>query len=178
MKIIEKAYKVYSFDELNDTSKEIVLDDFRTKDLFFWDDEYKNTLDKFCYEFNVDWKEYDYTYGHHISYDLKVDKDIKNLQGIRLYKWLINNKEQEINKFKECNMTGFCADYDIIKPILEFLEKPSKYITLEDLIKDCLYSWLKAIQADYEFQYSKQGIKELIECNEYQFLEDGTFFEG
>jgi hypothetical protein len=75
-----------------------------------------------------------------------------------------------------CILTGYGMDYDILKPIYNFLKKPCKHTTFEDLIKECGESWLNAVNADYEYQQSFEYISETLSANEYDFLEYGEMY--
>lgn len=75
-----------------------------------------------------------------------------------------------------CVLTGCCYDEDILEPIYNFLKKPDANTDLEDLIKSCLYSWIKAMADEYEYQCSDKGIAEDCEANDYKFLENGKMF--
>jgi len=75
-----------------------------------------------------------------------------------------------------CVLTGYCIDDDILKPIYDFLKKPDKTSTLEDILKDCLEEWLSACNRDYEYQFSEEAIIETIDANDYEFTEDGKIY--
>ena len=57
--------------------------------------------------------------------------------------------------------------------IYNFLNKPSENIDMNDLMNDCLNSWIESCKKDYEYQYSDEAIKEHLEINEYEFDKDG-----
>lgn len=73
-----------------------------------------------------------------------------------------------------CVLTGYCLDDDILKPIYDFLNKPTKGITFSDLMEDCFDAWIKACNNDIEYQNSDEYITEHFHANEYEFEEDGT----
>lgn len=76
-----------------------------------------------------------------------------------------------------CPLTGMCYDYDMLKPIYEFLEfkdiEKCKNTTFADLIEDCFYTIKKTIENEIEYRESDEGIIEEIESQNLEFTEDG-----
>lgn len=79
-----------------------------------------------------------------------------------------------------CVLTGVCYDYDILKPIADYLSKPySKSYNLDDLVHDCLDNFFSAWQHDIEYCNSYEGVKEwLTECDGHEYFENGKMFNG
>jgi hypothetical protein len=75
--------------------------------------------------------------------------------------------------FEESAPTGFCVDYDLRKPIYEFLKSKNNDTTFEELIKDCLETFIDTWRADIEYQASDEVIIETIHANDYEFTSDG-----
>lgn len=84
-----------------------------------------------------------------------------------------------------CSLTGVCFDNDILYPIWQFIHgKDSEgnkltlsqlnNITFEDLLKDCVAMWEKAVREDCEYQESDEYILEQLEANNCEFTEDGN----
>ena len=71
-----------------------------------------------------------------------------------------------------CVLTGVCYDDDILQPIYEFLDNP-KNIEFETLLNDCIYSLCHSVSSEIENQNTDEYITEQIECNGYEFDEDG-----
>lgn len=178
MQILTKKIEAYNFNELSDQAK----DEFRFLENTNWwtnpiSEEFKNTLNIFCNEFDIKWHEYDVSppqidYSMGITnrdlrnYDPKYDEDI-------LYK-LTSKKVSE-----DCPLTGVYCDELILKPIrkLEFTKKfcDSFYqnFDIEQLWDDCINNWLKGLQAEYDYHLSDDGLNELCKANEYLFTKDG-----
>lgn len=75
-----------------------------------------------------------------------------------------------------CVLTGYCMDDNILGPIYDFLDKPTNQ-TFRDLLEDCFHEWIKACNADIEWQNSDEYISgNLVLANEYEFTEDGETF--
>lgn len=191
------SVNIYSFDELSKKAKEKALEHFRNSDIYFWSIENEKTLEEFAKVFPVNIKEWEYGYRNYINFNLTCDDKIAELKGIRLMKYLYKNYEHILFKPKFlhtkiigsennitghakllkdncCVLTGYCIDDDILKPIYDFLKNPKDSITFQDLMGDCLQSWVYACNKEYEYAYSDEGIRGHIEANEYEFLEDGT----
>jgi hypothetical protein len=88
-------------------------------------------------------------------------------------KWF-NSYHSAIFKSNCCVLTGYCLDDNILEPIYQFLKNPKDNINFEDLMKDCLESWIQACRNDYEYQQSNEYISEHLEANEYEFDEEGN----
>lgn len=193
--------KLYKFDELSEESQQVAIDNWRNSNYeVAWQSEWEDSLNKFCDIFPIKWDSWDIY--QRINYRIQCDDEIRELSGIRLLKYIINNYWDDIFKGKyystdgqwingkyhykkryskcqfefDCPLTGFCGDYDILQPILDFLKNPQDNITFEDLLSDCLASWRIAVKNDYESQQSDEYIKECLEINEYEFTEDGEIF--
>ena len=72
-----------------------------------------------------------------------------------------------------CPLTGYCMDDDILEDIYKYINKPDGR-TFKELLNDCLYNWIKACNADVEYQNSDEFITEEIKNREYEFDECGN----
>ena len=68
-------------------------------------------------------------------------------------------------------------DDSLLKPIYDFIAKPCKHTTFNDLINDCLNRWIHDCNNDYEYAHSFDAFKESCECNDYDFLINGEFYD-
>lgn len=186
-----RTYKVYKFNELSDEAKEKAIEKIRKREYnagFPWSEEYRQSLEGFAKFFDITLKDWSVGgRGEGVSFDLSENMD--GLKGVRLYKYLVNNylnrtKEYKYSKEKkgqkynvlagECFFTGFCADENLLDAIREFCKKPKKDLEARELFEACFWDWIKAYNADSDYQTSDEGIKETIEANDYDFLENGT----
>lgn len=115
------------------------------------------------------------------SFCCEKEKDIKHHPRLK-NEQLSNGKYfqsyySKLQKDTCCVLTGYCIDDDILNPIYEFLKKPTDNINFEDLMQDCLDSWIKACSDDYEYQQSDEAISEHLEANEYEYDETGIEFK-
>jgi hypothetical protein len=170
---------------------------------YFWHRENLESLKEFERLFPVKITSWAYggswDRNNHINFVVCLDNEILEMDGLRLHRWFINNYWSYVFEPKQywiCNghhncaglnaksrksrisyelasLTGYCLDYDLLKPLADFMEKPDKYSTLEDIFRDCLDSWLKACVADVDYQNSDEYVAEYLVANEYDFDVNG-----
>ena len=85
-------------------------------------------------------------------------------------------------KESSCPFTGYCGDEDLLDPLRKFLAEGFKAdearpvtqrSTLTDLLDDCVRSWLKSFEEDYEYQHTLECFKEMAETDGWEFTENG-----
>lgn len=194
---------VYTFDELSEKAQDKAIEDFRTDVDYPWGGEDRDTLNAFEKVFPVKIKDWSYGgQGSYISFDFNQpwedgfyhdgEYEEVELYRIRLRTYILNNYYEtlfppkylgyvkgksiysKINREFTCSFTGFCRDMNILDPLINFIKKPVPGKTLEDLMRDCLDSWLDACDKDYEWQSSDECIRETIKANNYEFDEYGN----
>lgn len=74
-----------------------------------------------------------------------------------------------------CQLTGYYMDNEILDEIYKYIDKPDSR-TFRDLLEDCFDNWVKACNADIEYQNSDEYISEHLEVNEYEFTENGEIY--
>ena len=79
-------------------------------------------------------------------------------------------------EYNDCPLTGVCSDMDLIQSILDFIKTPKDNISLDDIIEDCMNSFITGFNSDMEYQDSDEYIIETIEANEYDFTIDGKIY--
>jgi hypothetical protein len=81
-----------------------------------------------------------------------------------------------------CPFTGYCGDEDLLDPLRKFLAEGVKAdearpatqrSTLADLLDDCVSSWLRAYEADYEAEQTLEHFKDMATANGWEFDESG-----
>ncbi len=76
--------------------------------------------------------------------------------------------------FDKANPTGFCADYDVRKPIYEFLANGNDTTTtFGELMYSCASALKMAWCADMAYQDSAEYLAEELIANDYEFTSDG-----
>lgn len=75
-----------------------------------------------------------------------------------------------------CVLTGICYDNDILQPVYDFLARPDKSTTFEDLINAIEGAISQTFDNTEEWLNSDGFIKDEIEANDYEFTQDGRQF--
>jgi hypothetical protein len=123
---------------------------------------------------NIDAANYDHRIVD-VSWD--GDEDVRDLTGLRAWKWLQNNGWFEWARREAlgaCTRTGFCGDAPFADPLVEYEKRPLLVPDLKQVFYECAQAWLKEASNDADYAYSTEGIEETFEANGYEFLEDGT----
>lgn len=186
----------YTFDELSEDAKEIAIQDRRERMYkhyeFIWHHEYLDSLRAFDKVFKVK-----YGFDTYDDFD-SVPDAVRNMFGIRLYKYLVNHydhilwepkvyhnkttKKTRISRIfsveTSYDLTGMCYDEILLDPIRNYVKNPSKYkhYSFEDLIIECWYTWKKHYEMDEDYQFSNDAIAEDLIANQDQFTADGKIF--
>lgn len=170
----KKTITVYKLNELPKDIQDKIISEWRNNDEFFWGSEIVDCLKYFCDEFDIKLKDYRLG-GQGENIFIEIDNDIKNLSYIRAYKYLNNNYINSIKKIENNEITGICYDYDIGKPILDFIKKPYD-TTIKRLFQDCMHATITCYNNELNNWYSDDQIIEEIEMNDYDFTIFGQIF--
>mgnify|MGYP006318484437 CR=1 FL=1 len=212
-----KTIKLYTLDQLSDGAKKKAIRQFLdTRDEYFWQDENRNSLEKFAELFDIKLTSYFYgDRGEGVNYTSSYRSEVEELTGVRLATWIYNNIGKEIftpkyysvdlnkevkhkrikcefykrtgnyfvgyysaiTKENSCPLTGYCMDDKLLKPIYEFLKKPDNKVSLLDLLDDCFNEWVKAGNAEIDYQNSDEFAIQELEERGWLFTIDGTMTE-
>jgi hypothetical protein len=88
---------------------------------------------------------------------------------------VLKSRYSKVILTNDCVLTGVCYDEDILKPIYDFLNNPTKN-DFEDLLNDCISAICKSVHSGIKYQNSTEAIIETIEANDYDFLESGKMY--
>lgn len=194
---------LYRFDELTSEAQQNALENYRSKYFEFgWQDEIINTIRKIARAMNCDYNYYSYD---GITYDVSftpVDFD-DELQGKRAWAFIENNfitpneqpktyylnhvlycdgRKNWIRKSKiwfnisDCPFTGYIADCCFFEAWHDWKNNFSSKSTVADFVDAVAEKLSKEWTNDNEYQYSDEGIIELIEANDFEFYEDGEIY--
>ncbi|SNX54215.1 hypothetical protein [Thermoanaerobacterium sp. RBIITD] len=184
---------IYKIDELSRKAQRRAYEHWLEKAEYPWHDDNVKTLRKFEEIFPVKIHEFEYGGSYnYIRFLFTERRDIKNLSGIRLLKYLYNNYFDYISSKKifygkskkrkskiiysfDYALTGYYTDEAILGPIYKFLIKPEN-ITFYALLKRCLDAWLDACEKDYESYFSFESFLDDATLNRYEYLENGDEF--
>ena len=192
---------VFKFSELSEKAKQNALAEYQNDGEYFWADENRQTLESFADRFPITINKWSYGgRGEGVFFTFNESDEIEELNGVRLRTYLINNyydilferkpqgaytKNEKTGKWSykrlsritfvetSCPFTGYCVDEDILDPIRTFVNKPNS-TNFKELIDECFDSWVRACNADYEYQFSEEAYSEHCEANEYEFDESGN----
>jgi hypothetical protein len=198
----EVTMKVYTVEELSERALSRAHYDWYMNSDYPWDRENEKTLLEFERVFPIEVT--DWQYGgvyKYVRFHMTCEDEVADLEGVRLAKYIWNNYRHSIYKGKyyskgkfidgkyqyvsrrsklilekDYNLTGYYIDYDILKPIWDFLDSPRPNITFKDLMKECLDEWLEACEDDYNNYYSLDNFIEIAKVNKWEFYEDGSMF--
>jgi hypothetical protein len=158
-----KNVKVYSFDELSDSSKGTVLAYFGERVDYPWFSDALDSIKAFVEHFHG--RVLDYSIGGEVyrSY-VKTTIDPSNFRGVKL-------KDIDHTQMP----TGYCLDCTLWGTMKEEFSKTG----------DAFYAYQQAIESaladiasDVEYQYSAEALIEMIEANDYEFTEDGEIINS
>ena len=204
MRTITITKEVYRFDELTEEAKERVFDHFRMDcDILSWQSENRDTVEAIAEK--MDWK-YRYESYDGITYTVEYDiddEDISALSGVRAMAYIWNNyisaamqpktywlhgvlycdgrknwtRKSRINyTIDNCPFTGYCMDCCFSEAWKEWKDSFCKNSTVQDFADMVADHLGKDWTNDNEYQISDEGITELIEANDYEFLADGSVY--
>lgn len=193
MRTIEKH--VYQLNELSSNAREKALENVReTFDPHVWSDEYKDSLKAFSDEFGLN---YDYSVGpfspSYVSIGTgQLEETIYNLKGARAWAYIHNKtdlldgtpKEYGLNgtarkskilkdPYSYSGLTGFCADFDLIEGLIDYIKKG---YNLGESIENAADELCRAWVSDMESMYKDEYVAEHIEANEIEFENDGKIY--
>lgn len=147
-------------------------------DLYFWGDENTDSLKAFCNHFGLTGLDYSISLCSHSYARATIDnEDIAALSGVRLWKYLNNNNLVSGDILKEeCTFTGYCFDETLLDAVRDFMRAPID-IDFQELVSTCLEDWVQAYINDWNHTYTRGAIIDHLEANEYQFTENGHFYQ-
>ena len=194
--MIEKH--IYQLNELHSDAREKALENVRQDiDPHIWGDEYKESLKAFSDEFGLG---FDYSVGPFSRSSVTIgtgqlDDTIYNLEGVRAWAYIhnktrlldgtpktckLNGKTRKTRKskilkypFTYSGLTGFCADFDLIDGLIDYIKKG---YNLGESIENAADELCRAWVSDMESMYKDEQVAEHIEGNGIEFEEDGTIY--
>lgn len=138
----------------------------------------------------------------YVKVDWSIDDCILELSGVRLWKYLNANYGGQVTVYDggtvgssdnplryhkekrdghawilackdgECPFTGCGTDCPFFDPLAEFVKRPDNQ-TFEELLNDCLESFLSSAADAYEAMYEDEYADDAIIANAYEFTENG-----
>lgn len=152
--------EVFSFDELEDGSKEVARGDFRANWSYPWFDDELSSIRAFCEHFGA--RLVNYQVGGDRGDFIQSDADASNFRGMKL-------KQFE----RDYMPTGYCMDCDLW---MHFYDQFKATGDAYHAFLDTLDNAQRVIAHNVEDFFDDESVDETIICNEYCFTEDGKLF--
>lgn len=203
---VTEVYEIYELKELSETAKEKAFKDWMTDTDYPWSEENEATLEAFKKIFPVRVRDWNYGYNKGIEWIYEGATTEAELTGVRLmaminshygddlmkgkyfYLWSKTDKKEDqlrgdlktryskVMFDRECVLTGYYMDEEILKPIYEFLKKPTDEVTFYSLLDSCLDRWVSKCDEDYESYFSMEVFEKESGANNWMYHEDGTLY--
>lgn len=196
MRTETRTYQVYPVVELTEQAQSNAhykwLEDFD----YGWSSDNRSTLELFekLFSINVHNWQYD-SCSYNYSFLTSLSGEVEELCGQRLATYIDNNYSYKLFSAKiywskgyckkrksrifidnSCTLTGYYMDDTILQPIYNFLQKPNPSTTFLNLIDECLTEFFKGCRDDRKYQESQENFIETSTANDWEYLQDGTFF--
>ena len=78
--------------------------------------------------------------------------------------------------FDGCPLTGFCADDDILRPVVDCLHYRRFYTDIRQMLDDCLTAFFHSWSADIGYTETPEYFAEYAEANDIEFYADGRWY--
>lgn len=193
---VTKTYKVYKFDELSEEAKEKFISEEREFEAKTNLEELVDCMKSAMDTMGIRVKDYSIDIDGSGYIDLSADCD--DLEGVRAYKYIVNNFFDSVDKkklfYKEwekcrrsnldrnnwmdnCPFTGWCYDcavkdaWDVFCAELKSGGCPS----VSDFLDELESHYLDEQDKEY-YGFDEDEARDIAEANDYEFLEDGTIY--
>ena len=199
MRTVIEAIKtdVYKFDELSDEAKERFIDEQRESEAEITLDEVVDCMKDAMEKMGISIK--DYSIDVNGSGYIDLDDDNDELEGIRAYKYIVNNFFDGVEKRKvvykdlgkrctsrishlerkdwmdNCPFSGWCYDFAVKDAWESWCNdlREGKSPSVRDFLDELEWAYLKELSDEY-YGFTDNDARDYAEGNGYEFLEDGT----
>lgn len=173
----EIIVNVYQYAELSEKAKEKARDWYRSGDEYHWADDELASLKAFAEHFGAKLAKYEIDWGNgtysSASFDVP-ETEMEPAELEKLFSELGTFDPVTLKGNGDCVLTGYCGDENAIDGARMAWSKGER--DLEKILQAGFRTWLKAAQADYEYQLSDEATEESIIANEYEFTADGKIW--
>lgn len=201
MRTVIEAIKtdVYKFDELSDEAKERFIDEQRESEAEITLDEVVDCMKDAMEKMGISIK--DYSIDVNGSGYIDLDDDNDELEGIRAYKYIVNNFFDGVEKRKvvykdlgkrctsrishlerkdwmdNCPFSGWCYDFAVKDAWESWCNdlREGKSPSVRDFLDELEWAYLKELSDEY-YGFTDNDARDYAEGNGYEFLEDGTIY--
>lgn len=187
---------IYKFDELSEEAKSKVIEGSRESEAEMNLDEVIHCMMAAMDKMGIHVEDYSISLDGSGYIDLSADCD--DLEGVRAYKYIVNNffrgvdkkklyyKEWEKRRFSKldrkdwldnCPFSGVCYDYAVKDAWDVFCAelKSGGCPSVHDFLDELESHYLDEQNKEY-YGFDEEDAQELAEANGYEFLEDGTIY--
>jgi hypothetical protein len=190
----EPSFRLYRLDQLEQRVREKLYEKWKKGcDSYDTQRDAERCLNNFLDLFLTrdgevcEWSEYDYGHIH-----ITILPSHRDMTGKRLYSYINNNTYAKLIKWYEYtangksrlsnikmeaewvyNVDGHYMDYDIMKPLKDYLAEPDMSTTLEKLLYKCCMNWLEALWEQIDDEQSYEVCEDEMQKNEEFFFASG-----
>lgn len=173
MEQITKTYKVFAFNELSEAGQDKAIEKFSDINVDY--DWYEGF--EFNQDINTSYKNmyFDLDRGSYIQFNGLTIKDEESFRKIlKMNKPIFEHityrfiNDRDNNTEIEIEIDG--EDLKETKRVMAQIERA------KEIFSDLMHNALSRLKKDYEYLTSRESIIEMIEANEYKFLENGEVF--
>lgn len=166
---------IYQFEELSKEAQQNAIENYRNRNLeFSWGYDYLKTIEKGVELFGAKLRNYSIDWGNSFVSYVKISFDNpenENLSGEDLRQYLKDCKGTY--SADHYGLTGFCADFDFLSIIEDYINAEIIENNLEYILEECANSVIDAGCNDYEGTQEDESIIENFSANGYEFKENG-----
>lgn len=194
---------IYKFDELSEKAKEKVISEEREFEMEINRDELIDCMKSAMNEMGIAIKDYSIGIDGSGYINLSVDDDAEELEGVRAYKWIVNNCFSDVDKKKmywqknvdirscksltssieskdwmdNCPFSGWCYDFAVKEAWDSWCNdlRKGKSPSIRDFLDELEWAYLKELSDEYD-GFDEAEARDIAEANGYEFLEDGTIY--
>lgn len=193
---VTNTYKVYTFDELSEKAKKKVISEEREFEAKTNLEELVDCMKSAMDTMGIRIKDYYIDIDGSGYIDLSADCD--DLEGVRAYKFIVNNFFSGVDKKKlyykdwgkcrkshldrkdwmdNCPFTGWCYDCAVKDAWDEWCAELKNGLepSVRDFLDELETQYLKELSDGYD-GFGEDEARDIAEANDYEFLEDGTIF--
>jgi len=189
---------VYKFNELSDEAKETAIERFKELDYEWWDAAYEDfktigtlmgiDIDNIyfshmycqgsgaCFEGTYSYKKGSVkALKEYAPQDETLHGIVEGLYSVqRKAFYSLEAKVKQRGHYNHAN----CTDIDVTDNRLDYYEAASQdnEEAISEFLRDFMNWMMKRLYAEYEYLTSEEAIIETINCNDYEFDEDGNLY--
>lgn len=175
MKTITETFPIYRFSELSESAKQRAKDEHANLFGYAWADDSLMSIQALAKYFGGKLSDYSIDYFNASYSSLSFKMPEMEAEAIEAGLSQLGSFDPETLKgLGDCVLTGFCMDESAIDGFRAAWNDGER--DLEKLMEAAGESWLEAVHDDCADQYSDATFEDFCEANDYEFLENGTFY--